>query len=160
MKRNVILVVDADVDTCAAALAASQDVGFDVRFAKTQRDFSEITELGLDDVVAIVLDYDPDVHGPAIVEVLERWFPARPLIFVSNAEDLRHPMVVAGEMTKHLIKPVAADRLAHAINTLFGKSNRDLLSCDRWGHPYNDWENHTTRQIARVASALPLSLGR
>jgi DNA-binding NtrC family response regulator len=136
MKPNVILLIDADVETCAAALTASQAAGFDVRFAKIQRDFSEIADLGLDDVAVTVLDYDPDVHGPAIVETLGRWLPSRPLIFVSSAEDMQHPMVVAGGMMKHVIKPVTAHRLAHAIKTATHDADCRCPSCDRWGHPY------------------------
>lgn len=136
MKRNVILLLDADTETCAAALGASEAVGFDVRYLKLHHDFSEIADLGLDDVAAIVLDYDPDVHGPAIVETLERLLPNRPLILVSSAEDVRHPTVIAGGTVKHLIKPITAHRLAQAIKTVVHDADCRCPSCDRWGHPY------------------------
>ena len=136
MKPNVILLIDADTETCAAALGASEAVGFDVRYLKLHHDFSEIADLGLDDVAAIVLDYDPDVHDPAIVETLKRWVPNRPLILVSSAEDLRHPMVVAGVKAEQLIKPVTAQRLVQTIRAVVHHPDCRCPSCDRWGHPY------------------------
>jgi len=135
MKRNVILLIDADTETCAAALTASDLVGLDIRFAKIQRDFSELAGLALDDVATIVLDYDPEVHGPAIIESLERWLPARPVIFVSSAEDLAHPMFKTAGTTQHLIKPVTAPRLMRALNATLHKPNCNCPTCDQWGHP-------------------------
>jgi hypothetical protein len=141
MKRNVILLIDADVDTSAAAITASEDANFDVRFAKIDRDFPKIVTLRLEDIAAVVLDYDPHVHDPASVEILERWLPARPLIFVSKSEDLRHPLVLAGGTTKHLIKPVTGHSLAHAIATILHQPDCRCLSCDQWGHPRTEHAN-------------------
>jgi DNA-binding NtrC family response regulator len=152
MRRNVILLVDADVETCAAALTASEAGGFDVRFAKIHRDLYEIAEVGLDDVAAIVFDYDPDVHGPAIVEALERWVPTRPLILVSSAEDLRHPMILAGGTAKHLIKPVSPQRLGDAISESLHDLECRCPSCDRWGHPRYQWKDHVPRRTREVAA--------
>jgi DNA-binding NtrC family response regulator len=136
MKRNVILLIDADTETCAAALTASELAGLDIRFAKIQNDFSELAGLALDDVATIVLDYDPEVHGPAIIESLERWLPARPVIFVSSTEDLSHRMKTKG-IIHHLIKPITAPRLAQALTRSFHEPNCACPSCDRWGHPFS-----------------------
>jgi len=141
MKRNVILLIDADVETSAAAITASENANFDIRFAKIDRDFSEIVKLGLDDIAAVVLDYDPAAHGSANAEILERWLPARPLIFVSRSEDLRRPLLVTGGTTRHLVKPVTAHRLAHTIATIVHKPECRCLSCDQWGHPKTEHVN-------------------
>lgn len=135
MKEDVILLLDGDADTYAAVLTAAENTGLDVRSAKVRRNFAEISQFPLDHVAAIVLDYNPDLHGPAIMEALERSFPARPIIFVSNADDLRHLMVVAGGAARHLIKPITAHRLIYALETLVHKPGCRCLSCDRWGHP-------------------------
>ena len=131
MKRNVILLVDADADTCTATLTAAQAAGFDVRFAQIQRDLSEITEIDLDDVAVMVLDYDPGVHGPATLEALERRLPARPLVLISSTKDGRHPY---GPAT-HLTKPVTAEELGHAIEAVLSGCGAQAPCCDRWGHP-------------------------
>ena len=139
MKPNVILLVDGDADTGAATLAAADSLRFDVRFVPITRDLSEITDFGLDDVAVIVLDYDPDVHGPAIAETLRQWSPPRPLVFISSDETSHHPMMLAGVRSKHLIKPASANRLAHAIGQLVGHDGECCCpNCDRWGHPFND----------------------
>lgn len=137
MKRNVILLVDADADTCAATLVAAASVGFDVRFAQIERDLSELTEFSLDEVAVIVLDYDPDVHGLAIAELLDHWEPPRPVILLSSGDGVDHPLTLVGTNARHLTKPVTVPRLAHAIQTLVLHG----CSCDRWGHPYNGGQN-------------------
>src|SRR5579864_5266746 len=112
MKRNVILLVDADVDTYTAVLSAAQAAGFDIRVAQAQRDLSEISDFELDDVAAIVLDYDPDGHGAGIAEELSQWLPPRPLIFISS--EYEHGLMFEGSATRHLTKPVSAAQVMHA----------------------------------------------
>jgi CheY-like chemotaxis protein len=135
MNRNVILLVDADPETCAATLTAARTAGFDVRFGQIQRDLSEITEFGLDDIAVIVLDYDPDVHGPTVAEALAQWLPPRPLIFISSDGVVRRPRMPAGGAAKHLTKPVTSEQLALAIGTVASASEAQAPCCDRWGHP-------------------------
>lgn len=135
MKQNVILLIDADADTYAATLSGAQSAGFDVRVGQIQHDLSEMTEFELDDVAAILLDYDPDLHGPTVTEELARWLPPRPLIFISSGEGLHHPLILTGRAARHLSKPVTADQLAHAIETAVKNLECHCVSCDRWGHP-------------------------
>ena len=135
MKPNVILLVDADPDTFAATLTAAQSAGLDVRVAELERDLSEITALELDDVAAIILDYDPELHGALIAEKLSRWQPLRPLIFISTGKDLHHPLILTGRAARHLTKPVTADQVAHAIEAVMKNLECHCMSCDQWGHP-------------------------
>jgi len=115
MKQNVVLLIDADSKTYTATLSAVQSAGFNVRVGQIRNDLSEITEFELDDVAAIVLDYDPDMHGSVIAEELSRWQPPRPLIFISSGEGLHHPLILTGRAARHLSKPVTANQLAHCI---------------------------------------------
>ncbi len=130
MKRNVILLVNADVDTYAAALAAAHVAGFDIRVAQIQRDVSEVSDCELDDVAAIVLDYDPDGHGAEIAEELPQWLPPRPLIFVSS--EYEHDLMFEGSAIRHLTKPVSAAQIVHALDSILNQ--QPAVSCDRWGH--------------------------
>lgn len=130
MKRNVVLLVDADTDTYTATLTAAQSAGLDIRVAQIQRDFSEISDFELDDVAAIVLDYDPDIHGPAIAKELSQWLPQRPLIFVSS--EYEHALMFEGNPTRHLTKPVTAAQVRHALDAILNQ--QPAASCDRWGH--------------------------
>jgi DNA-binding response OmpR family regulator len=131
MKRNVILLVDGDVDTYTATLTAAQTAGFDIRVAQIQRDLTEISDFELDDVAAIVVDYDPDVHGPAIAEELSQWLPQRPLIFISS--EYEHALMFEGTAARHLTKPVSAARIVHALDSILDQ--HPAASCDYWGHP-------------------------
>lgn len=135
MKRNVILLVDADADTCAATLAAAKTAGLDVRFGQIQRDLSEIAEFGLDDIAVIVLDYDPDMPRSAIAEALAQWLPARPLIFISSDGAVRRPRILGGGAVQHLTKPVTSEQLAHSIKALVPTCEAQTPCSDRWGHP-------------------------
>ena len=131
MKRNVILLVDANTETYTATLSAAQAAGFDIRVAQIHRDLTEITDFKLDDVAAIVLEYDPDIHGPAIVEELSHWLPPRPLIFI--ASEYEHALIFEGPATRRLIKPVTAAQVMHALDTIL--NHQPAPSCDHWGHP-------------------------
>jgi FixJ family two-component response regulator len=135
MKQNVVLLIDPDADTRASMLTAAEITGFDIRFAQLKRDLSEITEFELDDVAAIVLDYDPDAHGSVIDGELSRWQPRRPLIFISRGEGLHHPLILTGRAARHLTKPVTANQLAHSIEAVVKALECHCVSCDQWGHP-------------------------
>jgi hypothetical protein len=132
MKRNIILLIDADADTHTATLTAAQIVGLDIRVAQIH-DVSEISDLGLDDVAAIVIDYDPDVHGPAIAKELPQWLPPRPLIFISSESE--HGLLFDGAAARSLVKPVTAAQVVHALDAIL--NHRPAASCDRWGHTCN-----------------------
>jgi CheY-like chemotaxis protein len=145
MKRNVILLVDPDPNTRAATLSAAQTAGLDVRFGQIQRDLLEIAEFGLDDIAVIVLDYDPDVHGPAGAEALAQWLPPRPLIFVSSDQVVRRPRMPAGGAAKHLTKPVTSEQLAHAIEAVTSACEAQAPCSDRWGHPCSSSRHSCTK---------------
>ena len=131
MRRNVILLVDADVDTYTATLSAAQTAGLDIRAVQIQRDLSEISDFELDDVAAIVLNYDPDIHGRAIGEELPQWLPPRPLIFISS--EYGHALMFEGTATRHLTKPASAVQVMHALDAIL--NHQPAASCDLWGHP-------------------------
>lgn len=130
MKRTVILLVDADVDTYTATLSAAQAAGFAIRAAQIQRHLSEINDFELDDVAAIVLDSDPDIQGPAIATELPHWLPPRPVVLVSS--HCEHELVFQGAMAQPLVKPVSAAQIIHALDAIL--CHEPGLTCDRWGH--------------------------
>ena len=153
MKRNVLLLIDGDADTCAATLGAADVLKLEVRFARIARDVSELTQFALDDVAVIVLDYDPDVHGLSIAETFRQWSTPRPLVFVSSDESSHHALLLAGSTAKHLIKPVSSSRLAHAIGQLVEHDPECLCpSCDRWGHPYDERNGTSKHKPEKIAA--------
>ena len=133
MERKIILLIDADTDTYTAALSAAQIMGLEVRSGQIRHDLSEFTEYELDDVAAIILDYDPDVHGGEITKGLPHWEPPRPLVFIFSGSAADCPLMHEGPATKHLTKPVTAIKLIRVLDTIF--ENPPAVSCDLWGHP-------------------------
>ena len=150
MNRNVILLVDADAETCAATEAAARITGLDVRFAQIRRDLSEITGSDMDDVAVIVLDFDLDVHGTSLSAMLQDWQPPRPAILISSAESTPHPLMLLCRRAKHLSKPVSVERLSQKIKALVLASQTHFDYCDRWGHPCSRDEDSRAVAVAHT----------
>jgi DNA-binding response OmpR family regulator len=129
----VILLIDADPDTYTAALSAAQIMGFEVRSGNIRQDLSEFTEYELDDVAAIILDYDPDLHAAEIAHELPHWLPPRPLIFISSQSAFEYPLQHQGTATQHVTKPVNAIQVVRALDAVL--QDPAAANCDRWGHP-------------------------
>ena len=137
MKRNVVLLVDADADTASAVMEAAAETHLDLRFARTSKDaFLNLFDGGLDDVAVIVLDVDPGVHGMAVLEALDAWGPAPPVIVISSLEEARlEPVALAHGAQECFGKPVSIERLKTAIAKLARPPKARVHQCDRWDHP-------------------------
>lgn len=156
MKRDVLLLVDADADTVNVVVSIAALTKFDVRFAQTSRDFFPLTQDGLADVALIVLDTDPGVHGLGVLEAVGAWGPAPPIIVISSDDEADlHPVVIAHGATERLEKPVSIDRLKTAIEKFVHAPEETHCRCDVWGHPCADCTNHRSapheREIASLA---------
>src|SRR5438128_1521859 len=135
MKRNVVLLIDADADTASATLEAASFAELDVRFARTSRDLFQMIEAKLADIAVIVLDVDPGVHGMAVLEALDAWGPAPPVIVISSLEESRvRPVALAHGAAECFGKPVSIQRLKTAIEKFSRATAPQSCRCDRWGH--------------------------
>ena len=137
MKRNVVLLVDADADTASAVIEAAAETHLDLRFARTSKDaFLNLFDGGLDDVAVIVLDVDPGVHGMAVLEALNAWGPAPPVIVISSLEEAHlEPVALAHGAQECFGKPVSIERLKTAIAKLARPPESRVCRGDMWGHP-------------------------
>ena len=136
MKRNVVLLIDADADTASSLLEAASETNLDMRFARTSRDLFQLIQAGLDDVAVVVLDVDPGVHGMAVLEALDAWGPAPPVIVISSLEEAHlEPVALAHGAQECFGKPVSIERLKTAIAKLARPPEARVHQCDRWGHP-------------------------
>jgi CheY-like chemotaxis protein len=133
MKRRIVLLIDADADTATSVLEAASLTNLDVRFARTSRDLFPLIQAGLDDVAVIVLDVDPGVHNLAVLETLDAWGPAPPVIVISSLEESQLRPVAHGAK-ECLGKPVSDERLRMAIAKFAGVSEARGGRCDMWGH--------------------------
>ena len=134
MKRNVVLVLDADADTARAVASAAATGNCDLRFVQTSKEFFQFCSEDFENVAAIVLDVDPGVHGMAILEALDACENTPPIIVVSALEEHRLSSVVQrhGAMAC-LGKPLSVTRLARAIDQTLERVAAPR--CDLWGHP-------------------------
>jgi FixJ family two-component response regulator len=135
MKRNVILVLDADADTAGAVATAAAELNCDVRFVRSSRDFFHFCHEDFEDLVAIVLDVDPGVHGMAILEALDACENTPPIIVVSALEEHRLSSVVREHgAIACLGKPLSFVRLANAVQEALAIAVATAPGCDVWGH--------------------------
>ena len=154
MKRGVILLVDADGDSASLVGAAAGLLHFDLRFTRTSRDFFELLGNGLGDVAVIVVDVDPGVHGMALLEALDAWAPAPPVLVISSLEEAHlRPVAIAHGAEECLGKPLSLERVKNAIAKLAQVSETHPCRCDLWGHPC---EGCTERRSAPNEQSIPL----
>jgi FixJ family two-component response regulator len=135
MKRNVVLVLDADADTARAVASAAAGVNSDVRFVRTSNDFFHFCQDDFENVAVIILDVDPGVHGLAILEALDTCESTPPIIIVSALEEHR----LSSVLQQHgaiacLGKPVSVVRLGRAIEEALTIAAAAVPRCDVWGH--------------------------
>lgn len=135
MKRNVILVLDADADTARAVANAAAGVACDVRFVRTSKEFFHFGHKDFENVIAIILDVDPGGDGMAILEALDTCEKAPPIIVVSALEEHRLSSVVHQHgAIACLGKPLSFLRLANAVDEALTIAALAAPRCDVWGH--------------------------
>jgi len=83
MKRSVVLVLDADADTARAVASAATTRNCDLRFVQTSKEFFHFCTEDFENVIAIILDIDPKMHGMAILEAWDACENTPPIIVVS-----------------------------------------------------------------------------
>lgn len=122
MKPRVILLLNADPDIEAAASAAALASWHGVRTAKTATDAFQVLGGGLDDVDAVIVDLDPEIHGSAILSALDGLDPRVPVIAVTSLErsDME-PIARRHGAAICLAKPVAPELLAETLKQLCGR---------------------------------------
>jgi FixJ family two-component response regulator len=136
MKRNVVLVLDADADTARAVASAATTRNCDLRFVQTSKEFFHFCSEDFENVTAIVLDVDPGIHGMAILEALDACESAPPIIVVSALEEHRlSPVVQRHGAIACLGKPLSFTRLRRALDQAVERAAAP--SCDLWGHVTN-----------------------
>lgn len=136
MKRNIVLVLDADADTAGVVALAASSGNYDLRFAQTSKDFFQFCSDDFEDVAAIVLDVDPGVHGMAILEALDACENTPPIIVVSALEEQRlGPVVQRHGAVVCLGKPLSFTQLGRALEQAVERATAPR--CDLWGHVIN-----------------------
>ena len=134
MKRNVVLVLNADADTARAVASAATTRNCYLRFVQTSKEFFHFCREDFGNVIAIILEMDPGMHGMAILEASDVCENSPPIIVVSALEEHRlGPVVQRHGAMACLGKPLSFTRLARALDQAM--ESAAAPRCDLWGHP-------------------------
>ena len=134
MKRNVVLVLDADADTARAVASAATTRNCDLRFVQTSKEFFHFCREDFENVIAIILEIDPGMHGMAILEASDVCENTPPIVVVSALEEhCLGPVVQRHGAMACLGKPLSFTRLARALDQAM--ESAVAPRCDLWGHP-------------------------
>ena len=136
MKRNVVLVLDADADTARAVASAATTRNCDLRFVQTSKEFFHFCREDFENVIAIILEIDPGMHGMAILEASDVCENTPPIIVVSALEEhCLGPVVQRHGAIACLGKPLSFTQLARALDQAVERATAPR--CDLWGHVTN-----------------------
>jgi len=136
MKRNVVLVLDADADTARAVASAAAIRSCDLRFVQTSKEFFHFCREDFENVNAIILDVDPGMYGMAMLEASDVCENTPPIIVVSALEEQRlSPVVQRHGAMACLGKPLSVTRLGRALDQAVERAAAPR--CDLWGHVTN-----------------------
>ena len=136
MKRNVILLVDADADIFSLVLVAAADQALDVRLARSTHGGLGVLNGGLANVALIIIDLGSGLQAMEWLEALRRETQTPSIAITSFEERLTRESALAHGVATCLCKPVSRKRLGEAIANAT-KLAEDISGCrcDIWGHP-------------------------
>lgn len=136
MKRNVVLVLDADADTARAVASAATTRNCDLRFVQTSKEFFHFCREDFENVIAIILEIDPGMHGMAILEASDVCENTPPIVVVSALEEHSlGPIVRRHGAIACLGKPLSFTQLGRALDQAVERATAPR--CDLWGHVTN-----------------------
>ena len=136
MKRNVVLVLDADADTARAVASAATTRNCDLRFVQTSKEFFHFCREDFENVIAIILEIDPGMHGMAILEASDVCENTPPIVVVSALEEhCLGPVVQRHGAIACLGKPLSFTQLGRALDQAVERATAPR--CDLWGHVTN-----------------------
>jgi FixJ family two-component response regulator len=136
MKRNVVLVLDADADTARAVASAATTRNCDLRFVQTSKEFFHFCREDFESVIAIILEIDPGMHGMAILEASDVCENTPPIVVVSALEEhCLGPVVQRHGAIACLGKPLSFTQLGRALDQAVERATAPR--CDLWGHVTN-----------------------
>ena len=136
MKRNVVLVLDADADTARAVASAALTRNCDLRFVQTSKEFFHFCREDFANVIAIILEIDPGMQGMAILEASDVCENTPPIVVVSALEEhCLGPVVQRHGAIACLGKPLSFTQLGRALDQAVERATAPR--CDLWGHVTN-----------------------
>jgi DNA-binding NtrC family response regulator len=138
MKGNVLLIANRDICSNEVVATAVAQTGRRVQHAKSSREAYQILNIGLEDIDAVILDFDPALHSLSILEAIKLLQNRPPVIVVAGLEKSDMTAIAYQHGAAVCINaPFNATELATVVdNVCLGMTRRQKISCDVWGHPY------------------------
>jgi DNA-binding NtrC family response regulator len=131
MKKNVVLLVDADGDSEGVVSEAAARTGRAVILVKTSRHAFKILRDEMRRLDFVIVDVDPGAHGLALLEAISGCANTPPMIVITALEEVyMKPISMEHGAAACLGKPIGISKLE---STLKDVAARRSLTCDRWG---------------------------
>jgi FixJ family two-component response regulator len=128
--------LDADADTARAVASAATTRNCDLRFVQTSKEFFHFCREDFENVIAIILEIDPGMHGMAILEASDVCENTPPIVVVSALEEhCLGPVVQRHGAIACLGKPLSFTQLGRALDQAVERAAAPR--CDLWGHVTN-----------------------
>jgi Response regulator len=136
MKRNVVLVFGCRCRYGRAVASAATTRNCDLRFVQTSKEFFHFCREDFENVIAIILEIDPGMHGMAILEASDVCENTPPIVVVSALEEhCLGPVVQRHGAIACLGKPLSFTQLGRALDQAVERATAPR--CDLWGHVTN-----------------------
>jgi DNA-binding NtrC family response regulator len=131
MQTKTLLLVDADGDCQQVVSQAAGRTNYKMLLARTGAEAFEIIRQKIRHLDLIIIDIDPGVHGPALLEAITACAERPPTIVVTALEEVyMGPIAAERGAATCLGKPLRLPRLLAALRDI---SLRHGLTCNRWG---------------------------
>ena len=146
MKKDAILLVDADGDSDKIVSLAAEDAGRDVLVARTGFEAFRILKDQMPRLALVVVDVDPGTHGLALLEAISACADRPQIVVITGLEETyMEPIAARHGAAACLGKPITLHRLRSTLDEVATR----CLTCDRWGSLVPSTANETLNVKAR-----------
>ena len=132
MKKNSILLVDADGDCAELVALAAAQTGHESRRVKTSREAFAILGGQVRRFAAVIVDVDPGAHGLALLEAVSSCAERPPMLVLTALEETYMESIAKRHGAATCLgKPISLTKLRATLRKVCARHG---LSSDCWGH--------------------------
>lgn len=154
MKRDLILLVNANPDTARLIESIASTRQCDLRFTASATADSHLEET-LTGVTLIVLDADDGVDEGSLSPRVVTCATTLPVIVVSKEDKSWLEPILGTDRPQHYLrKPVSVKQLNRLVDKVLGHGDDKSCRCDRWGHPCQECARRTSGSEAHQIVAF------
>jgi nucleotide-binding universal stress UspA family protein/DNA-binding response OmpR family regulator len=132
VKKNNLLLVDADGDCKDLVATTAAQTDHELRWVRTSREAFSILGRQIHDLAAVIVDVDPGAHGLALLEAVSSCAERPPMLVLTALEETyMAPIAKKHGAVACLGKPIGAAKLRVTLRNVCAQCSR---SSDSWGH--------------------------